>query len=84
MTNEQAVIFSLVNKQSYYKELVQPFIEAKKALVVNHVFYGDVEKEFKEKVLGTIADDITKNLAIPVEEVYLVLNHLNLEEYLKV
>lgn len=83
MTNEEQIVFILVNKQSYFKELVKPLIEAKEILKVNKIFNDDVEKEFKDKVFSLFVDDITKNLAIPTEDVMIVLENLNLNEYLR-
>lgn len=83
MTNEEQIIIMLVNKQSYFKELVKPLIDAKNMLDVNKIFGDDIEKEFKERVFQLFADDITKNLAIPTEDVMMVLENLNLNEYLR-
>lgn len=86
MNNEELIVLMLINKQPYFKELVKPLIIAKDYMLKNKnfAFKDDIEKDFKEKVMSHIADDICKNLAIPYEEVAIVLENVNINNYLSI
>lgn len=82
---KQIIIGLLVNKQPYFKELVSPFIQAKEALykMQGRTFEQEIEEQFKDNVFKTIADDISYNVGVSTDEIYEVLENLNLENYLK-
>ncbi len=75
----------LVNQQPRYKELVKEYIEMKQALKTDNPEFSQlIDNAFRSSCCKKIADDITKELACSTEDVYLVLEDLNLEEYLHV
>lgn len=78
------IINILVHNQQRYKELTRPLKEFRDKLLANenNVFHEDIEDDYLVALRRTIINDISKTYALPYEEVYIVLEAMNLEEYL--
>lgn len=84
LTPQQAICHSLLYKQQFYKELTKPYRDQHKQLLEDEAseFRFDINKQYKSLIIGIIGNDITKNLAIPIEDVIVVLEELDIEGYL--
>lgn len=82
---QEAIVYSLIHNQGYYKELARPYTDqlAKLLLKEDIAFHADIKEQYRGLIINTIANDITFNLAIPSEDVIIVIEDIDFEEYLK-
>ena len=83
---EQMILMKLTCQQFHYKALLQTLIDFRNDLIKTEDihFRDDINRQFKDRALSILADDLTKDLGVSTEDVYLVLENLNLEEYIKI
>lgn len=83
--NEEAIIQYLVFNQAFFMEKSRPFREQRDKLLntEDYSFHSEINKQYEELIKADITDDITKKFAFPAEDVIVVLENLNINEYLK-
>lgn len=81
----QGVVHYLIANQEHVKEKIKPFTEQKKTFLEQNgnLFEEEIDKQYEDIVRSTIGDEITAKLGIPLEDVLIVLENLNVKEYLK-
>ncbi len=83
--NQELLKIAITNSVPQLRQLVQPFVDAKEKLLNSGlpVFRKDIEEQFRQNVLNTIADDLAKHLPeVSPEDIVIVLEEFNLEEFL--
>lgn len=81
----QGVVYYLIANQEHIKQKVSPFTRQRERLLStdNNVFKEEIDKQYHDVVKSTIGDEITSKLGIPIEDVLIILENLNVEEYIK-
>jgi hypothetical protein len=79
------VMYYLVNRQQDIKSFSKVYQDQMNKLLQEQPkeLHDDIKKQFKNIVVTKMSDDITKDQALPIEDVLIMLNDLNLDEYLK-
>ena len=85
MTNREIIIHAIIHNQEHFKNSTKEFTKQMNDLLTKekNEFHHDIVEQYKGLVKGVIGDELTKRLAIPIEEVLIVLEDINLLEYLK-
>lgn len=75
----------LIDNREFHKEILAKFVEAKGlAYKANpNVLHDDIKSEFNGIIRFNICNEVCMNLALDFESVYVIVEELNLEEYLK-
>lgn len=74
----------LISNAEHLESLVQPHREKKDRLENNLRFFnGEIEEQYNNLKKYIIANEVTNSLAIPYEDVIVVLESINLEAYIK-
>ncbi len=84
MTNDLIKDY-LINNKEHLMKLTQPMRYIKSNLLKKYpeVFSDYIKEQYFELTKSIIIQDITKALAVSTEDVILVLEEINVEEYLK-
>ena len=84
MTNQELIVHTLLYNQPYFKELLRPFIVQRDELKLKEKpeFHADIDKQFDEIVRVELMKDMTARHGIAVDEIKMVLETLNLKDYL--
>jgi hypothetical protein len=74
----------LINSRGHLQEICAPLLQQREQLLEqhNHVFTKDIEDQFKYALTVTISDDLAKNLAVPTDVALVVLERINLLDYI--
>jgi len=79
----QGIVYYLISHQGRIKEKLRPFTEQRNKLLINNsLFSEEIVEQYKDLVTKTITDELTKDLGVTTEEARIVLEDLNMEEYL--
>lgn len=81
----QILIIDLIHNQAHYVSLLNDLLNQRKMVLETEdpVFHQEIEKNFEETAKSIILQDVVKRLLITPEDAMIVLNELNLKEYLK-
>ena len=79
------IIQYLTHNQEYVKKIVEPFTQQKNYLLEkeDESLKDEINSQYKEIIKRMIVEEITKKLAIPAEDVIIIIENINLEIYLK-
>jgi uncharacterized FlgJ-related protein len=80
------VVYYLIDNKEHFVEKLRPFTEQKSKLLNSEehwLFSEEIKEQYDSLARSTIGDEITKKLGIPLEEVILILENVNLDEYLQ-
>lgn len=83
-TTKNNIIAYLIHSQDHVKNLIHPYRKQKKDLLKleDRVFHKDVEDQFKDLVKWIIIRDIVSNAQVTTEDALLIVEEMNIEEYL--
>lgn len=83
--DKQDVIDYLVYNKEMIQELVEPFDQMKKLIedTTPKELWDDVKQEYDWEVKGLILELITRNTGLDAESIIIVLEDIDLREYLK-
>lgn len=84
MINYEIVMY-LLHNQLFFKKKFDSLIKFRTSLMKDSnlsLFSDDINKQFKDISKKGIVDEVTSRLAVPAEEVLVVLEDMNLDEYL--
>lgn len=81
----QGIYYYLIANQQHIIEKMKPFTERRKNLLSSEegIFQEEIDKQYEDIVKSTIGDEITAKLGIPIEDVLVILENLNVNEYIK-
>lgn len=82
---QQAIVSYLIHNQLHYKDLVKDLTQQLSELLYNEdpVFHRDVERNYLDLVKQKIIADLTSRLPVTVENAIIILEGLNIREFLK-
>jgi len=84
MTPNLEVAQYLILSQLKFKIALQPYITQRDNLLKqDRLFSDEIKQQFKELVSQIIVDDVTRNMGVSTEEIQVVLDDLNFDEYLQ-
>lgn len=78
------VINYVLYNQSHFKKKFEALTSFRKDLLSNpelSLFHDEIRKQFSERVKKEIIDEITNRLALSTEEVLLIIEPMNVDEY---
>ena len=78
------IIFQfLMQNHFHFKESTQRHREQKEILLLNEdpVFHEEIKEQYRDVVKQMLVDEITKQFAIPVENVMITLEGFNVDAY---
>lgn len=80
----QGIVFHLIHNQQYYKDMITPYTKRRdNFLIINDkVFHDDINNQYWDMVKSVIASDLNFSLAVSYEDAIVVLEEINLKEYL--
>lgn len=86
LTPQQNIVTWLLTHQVPVKIMIMEFTKQKDELIAkeDHIFHKDIKEQYFKLVKQKIAFEIAKDLAISAEQIYTVIEALNVEEYLNV
>lgn len=85
-TVEHNVFMYLVYNQERFKIELNQFVKQRDSLLKTEdaSFHGEIHEQFKAYANSVLVDNVTKHLAISSEDAIIVIENLNLDEYLGV
>ena len=85
MSNQDLIIHTLLYNQPYFRELLRPVMVQRDELKLKEKpeFHADIDKQFNEIARIELMKDMTARHGIAVDEIKMVLETLNLKDYLK-
>jgi hypothetical protein len=83
-TVEHNVFMYLVYNQERFKIELNQFVKQRDSLLKTEdsSFHGEIQEQFKAYANSVLVDNVTKHLAISSEDAIIVIENLNLDEYL--
>lgn len=86
MSEKEKIIEHLITNQSDIKDQVMELRLLKNQLLAtyDHVFRLDLEEQYEARIRQIIGYKASKALAIPLENVIIVIESIELEDYLNV
>lgn len=84
-TVEDSVFMYLVYNQERFKIELNPFVKQRDSLLKSEdsSFHEEIQDQFKAYVNSVLMDNVTKHLAISSEDAIIVIENVNLDEYLR-
>jgi hypothetical protein len=84
--NEQVLLMDLIHNQQLYKKSVESLLNQLKGLLETEdpILHNNIKKQFKDKVKSEFLQQAVKRLQITAEEALIVIESLNIEEYLAI
>lgn len=81
---QQSIFLFLLYNQEHFKSLVEPFKTRREAHLKQEdsSFHEEIREQYDAFVRSLIVDEITNNLAISTEDAMIMVEDLNLNEYL--
>lgn len=80
----EMVVTYLTDNHEHIKELVNPLtLLYSTAVSTDPLFKEDVDKQYQDNVCSIITNEVTKRLGVSTEDVLVVLEGIDLKEYLK-
>lgn len=85
MTPQELIIHTLMYSQPYFKELCKDLIAQRNELKSKEdpSLHKDIDSQFVSMVKSTLAKDLAMKHAISTEEILIVLESINIIEYMK-
>lgn len=85
-TVEDSIFMYLVYNQGRFKLELNQFVTKRDSLLKaeDASFHEEIQDQFKAYVQSILIDNVTKHLAISSEDAIVVIEALNLDEYLSV
>lgn len=83
---QQSIFLFLMYNQEHFKNRVAPFKSQKETLLNNEdsSFHEEIKEQYESFVRKMIVDEVTGHLAISTEDAIIMIEDLNLNEYLGV
>lgn len=84
LSPQEAILHSILYNQQHYKVLCKPYTEQMQMLLEKEPpeFRHDINTQYQKIIISVIGNDITKSLAIPLEDVITVLENVNVIDYI--
>lgn len=74
----------LITHKLRLKELLEPIVIAKDYMIkIDFLFNEEIMEQFNRKIRSDIANEVSKDLACDYETIIILLEDINLMEYLK-
>jgi hypothetical protein len=85
-TVEDSIFMYLVYNQERFKIELSEFVKQRDSLLKSEdsSFHEEIQDQFKAYALSVLVDNVTKHLAISSEDAIIVIENVNLDEYLTV
>lgn len=85
-TVEDSIFMYLVYNQGRFKIELSQFVKQRDSLLKSEdsSFHEEIQDQFKSYALSVLVDNVTKHLAISSEDAIIVIENVNLDEYLTV
>lgn len=83
-TVEDSIFMYLVYNQERFKIELNQFVKQRDSLLKSEdsSFHAEIQEQFKAYTHSVLVDNVTKHLAISSEDAIIVIENLNLDEYL--
>lgn len=80
---DEIIFHFLLQNHFHFKQATSKYKEQKQALLAkeDQCFHQEIEQQYKDLVKQMIKDEITKQFAIPVENVMITLEGFNVDAY---
>lgn len=86
MNTKEEIIEFLILNQSYIKHEVEQFKRFKAHLKATemHVFHQDIDDQYDARIKQWISMYVGDRLAIPIEDVIILLERIDIDEFLSI
>jgi hypothetical protein len=84
LSNQELIFHTLLYNQPFYKELCKDFISQRNEILEKEdpSLKNDIDRQFISMVKSEITKNLAQRHAISTEEILIVLENVNLQEYL--
>ena len=84
MNNEESIKQYLIDNREHLMLLIEPFKKQRELLLANSnsLFKQDIESQYKHVVKWTIIRDIECALKLPMDDIVITIESMNLNHYL--
>ncbi len=78
------IVDYLIDNKDYYKSQFMICEQQKNLLISNENFIlrNDINKQYKNFIISQIVDDVSRRLAVPIEDIIIILESIDLNNYL--